>query len=211
MWTPAIRGKNRALSAFQSLALWLCQHHRISRNRKRIDLSTLHNVKKPHSMVNFTLQSYTVSFRLLAGTIRGLPVRFLLIFRFFSAPENLSKIGRRPPPPPHKISVRFLGTTTHPRAPCIICLCPLGVCSVSTIGTGGPARSNRRSYRGMRVGSPVFGIQPHFPKFSMESFGVEPGLLPFPVNLQAWKACKRWKNSPVRQFHFLSNTFIFYC
>ena len=52
--TPALKGKNRALSAFRNLALWLCQHHRISRNRKRINLSTLHNVKKDFSIFQST-------------------------------------------------------------------------------------------------------------------------------------------------------------
>ena len=54
--------------------------------------------------------------------------------------------------------------------------------------TGGPARSAGRPCRGMRIGSPVFGIQLRIPKFSVKCFGVESGLPPISVNLQADKS-----------------------
>ena len=88
-----------------------------------------------------------------------------------------------------KSYVRLARNHHPPRAPYVRRLCPLGVCSVRTIRTGGPARSTRRSCTEIRVGSPVFGTQSRIPKFSMKCFGVESGLPPSPVNPQAYKAC----------------------
>ena len=86
-------------------------------------------MSKNHThMVNFTLKSCTVTvlnyWRELFAVI---PCGFFYWFFDFSVHlKSYVRLAKdHHPPPPHKISVRFLGTTTHPRAPYVICLCPL--------------------------------------------------------------------------------------